>query len=319
MASQRAAVGIDLGGTHVQFGVVDAGGAVLARRGAKTGAERGAEAVIADLASGVGAVCEEAGVDPAGLAGVGVGAPGAMDASRETVLAAPNLEWYGVELRRLLSDRLGGLRVEVDNDVNVAVYGEQAFGAAKGEKDVFGVWVGTGVGGGFVLGGRPYRGALGSAGEIGMTVHDPALPEDERRLEHHTSRKYVARLIVEAIEAGGTSALRLDPGGAPPTAGEMARAYNAGDSLVRGVVDRSAGLLGVAIANTLTVTAVPVVVMGGGLTEALGEHYVQRVARGVRRHFHPASSAESIDVRITALRENAGLLGAAMLALEDPD
>lgn len=314
--SDRVVVGIDLGGTHMQVGVVDGSGAVRAREGFPTLAHEGADAVIDRIAQNVRAVTRGVGLGPEDLHAVGLGAPGVIDPLTDDVVAAPNLKWYGVPVVGPLSERLGGARVVIDNDVNVAAYGEGTIGAAAGCQDLFAVWVGTGIGGGFMLGGKVYRGGLGTAGEIGMTVWDPAAPTGEERMEHLASRKYVARRIRAAIEDGGSSLVeQLTNNDLERISASVIReAYDRNDRVTRRVVDHAAEVVGCSIANAVTVTAVPVVVLGGGLTEALGAAYVERVAQAVRRFYHPASMADRIDVRLTKLRENAGLLGAAMLA-----
>lgn len=322
MGDSRLVVGIDLGGTHMQVGVVretpDAGGEIVHRFGTHTRAEEGFAAVVERMGESVREVCERAGVGYDTIEAIGVGAPGAMDPSLEIVLSAPNMRWTDVPLAARLRDALPGKRVIVDNDVNVATYGEFCAGAAKDAPSCLGVWVGTGVGGGLVLDGRLYRGDLGSAGEIGMTVLFPDLPRETFRMEHHTSRKFVTQKIVAAIEAGQKSSLGATVReGRRVTASDVARAYAEGDALTRREVDRGADLLGLAIANAVTLLALPLVVLGGGFVEALGEGYVGRVAESMRRHVHPASNGEKVGVRVTALRENAGLLGAAMLALRE--
>ena len=322
MGGSRYVVGIDLGGTHTQVGIVrvgEAGGApeIVHRFGTETHAEEGFEAVVERMARGVREACEAGGVGFEEITAVGVGAPGAMDRSLEVVLEAPNLGRSGVSLAARLREAMAGLRVVVDNDVNVATYGEFRAGAARDARSCLGVWVGTGVGGGLVLDGRLYRGELGSAGEIGMTVLFPELARDRMRMEHHASRKFVTRRIVEAIGEGERSSLgTMVREGRRVRADDVARAYAEGDALVRREVDRGADLLGVAIANAVTLLALPLVVLGGGMVEALGEGYVGRVGESMRRHVHPPANGEKVGVRMTALRENAGLLGAAMLAEE---
>ena len=312
----------------MQVGVVRAGvagsegggGEIVHRFGTHTRAEDGFAAVVERMGESVREVCDRAGVGFDEIGAVGVGAPGAMDPSLEIVLSAPNMRWTDVPLAARLREALPGKRVVIDNDVNVATYGEFRVGAAKEASGCLGVWVGTGVGGGLVLDGRLYRGVLGSAGEIGMTVLFPDLPREQFRMEHSTSRKFVTQRIVAAIEGGEESSLAgMVREGKRVTAGDVARAYSEGDSVTQREVDRGAHLLGVSIANAVTLLALPLVVMGGGFVEALGDGYVGRVADSMRRHVHPASNGTKVGVRVTTLRENAGLLGAAMLALDAID
>jgi glucokinase len=317
MGDTRPVVGIDLGGTHFQVGVVDRAGTILRREGHKTRSERGAMPVVDDLARAVREIAAHAGLGGAGgvdgIAAVGIGAPGAIDAAATTVLEAPNLGWDNLPLARLMSERLGGVRIALDNDVNAAVLGENLFGAGENSADALGVWVGTGVGGGIIRNHRVDRGPLGSAGEIGRTVLFPDMPIDECQMEYHCSRMHVARQIDAAIGAGRASSLAGHAG--EITAARMAEAYAAGDGLTREVVDRSAVLLGISIANAVSLTAIPLILLGGGMTEALGAPYAARIAEAARKWVFPRTLAAHIDVRVTRLRENAGLLGAAAIAL----
>ena len=156
-------VGVDVGGTKVAAGVVDEDGTLLVKRRRSSAAqETGAtEQVIAELVS------ELAQGYP--VEAVGVGAPGLVDETRSVVRFAPNLAWHDLPLAAQLSE-LTGLPIVVENDANAAAWAEYRFGAARDLEEVVVVTVGTGIGGGLVLGGRLHRGRFGLAGEIGHLV-----------------------------------------------------------------------------------------------------------------------------------------------------
>lgn len=140
MSRQGPIVGIDLGGTNVQIGVVArddraAGARIVGRCRRKTKADEGLESVLARVAEGVDRACADAGLSRGGLRAVGIGAPGAVEPSSGVVLEAVNLRWDNVPLAGLLSERLG-VPVVVDNDVNAAVWGEFVAGAGRGVTDV---------------------------------------------------------------------------------------------------------------------------------------------------------------------------------------
>jgi glucokinase len=320
------AIGIDLGGTHFNAGLVrrdDSGWSIAERVGDRTPVEGGAAGVVERLASAVREVAQRAGVSIEALAGVGVAAPGAVDHTMGLIREAPNLRWVGVPLRAMLAGQLGlpPERVVVENDVNAALLGERAAGAAAGMDGVVGVWVGTGVGGAIVLNGRLHHGGTGSAGEIGQTILMPRGTADTRVMEMVCSRKSVqariARLmaanrpsvLAELIEAAGETLDRY-------SATTLARAYHAGDPLVASCVDEGADLLGVAIANVLTVLGVSAVVLGGGMTEALGQPYLDRVERSIKASVFPALIAERLVLRPTQLAAGAGMIGAAWGVIE---
>lgn len=296
-------IGVDLGATHFHVGLVSCAGVVLARNFGLTRREDDPARIIERLAACVRATCADAGVRPDAVSGVGIGAPGSIDFARGVVLEAPNLGWKGVPLAPMLAACLGGVRTVIDNDVNCAVLGENTLGAGANAKDALGVWVGTGVGGGIVLDHEVYRGPLGTAGEIGRTVLFPDAPPGARLMEEHCSRAGVARTVARARSLSDE-----------PAADEIARWYAQGDAEVVAIVDRAADLLGVSIANTLSIMSIPLVLLGGGLAEAMGEPYRARIERAVRADVFPGRPLGDAEVRLTTLRENAGLLGAAMLA-----
>jgi glucokinase len=182
--------------------------------------------------------------------------------------------------------------------------------------DALGVWVGTGVGGALVLGGRLHRGSTGSAGEIGQTILLPTGTTDTRVMEMVCSRKFVQDRIARLIQANRPSAL----GRAIEDAGEsledysaktLGKAYAAGDPLVLACVNEGADLLGVAIANTLTLLGISNVVLGGGMTESLGGAYLQRVEAAIKASVFPGMIAERLVLKATELDAGAGMIGAA--------
>ncbi len=290
-------VGIDLSATNLQFGVVDSDNAIVGRARARTQADRGRDQVIANVCAGVRAACDAAGITLDDVAAVGVAAAGAIDMPRGVILTAPNLHWQDVPLRDILAAELGR-PVALDNDVNGAVWGEYHLGAGRGKGDVLGVWVGTGVGGGLVLDGGLYHGDRFTAGEIGHTVLDPAGKPGERTVEDLCSRTALRRVLGEQVK---TSAI--------------AEAYRAGDPATSDTVNRSADLLGIAIANWVTLLSLDAVIIGGGITEALGEPYVKHIRESFDRDVFP-DELRTCEISVTTLAADAGLLGAALLARE---
>jgi glucokinase len=213
--------------------------------------------------------------------------------------------------------------VVVDNDVNGAVWGEFCLGAAKPPKgatgggDALGVWMGTGVGGGLVIHGRLFYGSFFTAGEVGWCSLFPDGKKGRRTVEDFCSRTGMARTISQRLKHHPKSKVYEFTDGTGEITGskQLAKAYRAGDKLTREVVHEAADLLGIAIANYVTVLSVDTVVIGGGVTEALGEPYVRRIRKSFRKFVFPKRCADARLV-ITALKDNAGILGAALLARE---
>ena len=320
MARSELAAGIDLGGTNMTVGIVDRKGRIHGRARKKTKAFEGRDSVLERIESAVAAACEDAKVRPADLAGVGIGAPGPVDFGRGVVLASGNLGWKNVALGELLRKRLG-VPVYVDNDANVAAWGEATVGAGQGCGSLLAVWVGTGVGAGIVIRRSVWRGDLWTAGEIGHLVSYPNGQPGSRKIEEFCSRTGMVRSLTtraglhpDSLFNKALAKHQAEGKGGPLGSGALASCYEAGDPLVRDVVNSAADLLGTSIANWITMMSMRTVVLGGGVTEALGKPYLERVEAAVKASVFPTALAPKVSLRMTKLKDEAGVLGAAMLA-----
>jgi glucokinase len=292
----RFVLGIDIGGTNLVVGAVAEDGSVLhALKSEPTRSEEGSDAVLRRLGEMGRAVIAEtkALVPGAVFRGAGVGAPGPLDTKRGIVLLTPNLGWKNLPLRQLMQDVLG-VPAAIDNDANCAVLGEWWMGAARGARQVIGITIGTGIGGGIIVDGRLYHGASDCAGEIGHTT----VEVNGRRckcgnygcLEAYASGPAIARRAVEAIEAGQPTKLPDYVDGALEkiTAQTVYQAAHDGDELAEEVVSDTAKFLGAGIANMINIFNPEIVVVFGGVTYA-GEHLFGPLKREVaKRAFKPA-------------------------------
>lgn len=312
--TEQLIVGIDLGGTNMQIGVVDRQNRVRGRSKKKTRASEGGDRVIDRMVEGVHEACKEAKIPIKALSAIGIGAPGAIDPRTGVVREAPNLRWNNFPLAKVMARRLGH-HVVVDNDVRAAIYGEWKAGAAKGVNDVLAVWLGTGLGGGLILNGRLYHGHFNTAGEIGHTTLFPFAPPAAASLEDNCSRTAVVRRIIRLIETNHPSIVPEITEGplSDVKAKVVAAAFERNDKVTREVINKTAQMLGVGIANIVTTLALPRVVLGGGLTEAMGESLARLVREAVRAHAFP-TVCKDVEVVVTKLKADAGLLGAALLA-----
>ncbi len=313
-------VGIDLGGTNMQIGVVAVsekdGAKVLGKAKKKTKADEGRDAVIDRLVAGVNEACADAKVKPADLAAVGIGAPGAIDPGEGMVLEAVNLRWDNVPLAKILKDKLG-VPVFLDNDVNAAVYGENRCGAGDNSRDLLGVWAGTGIGGGLILNGSLYYGTNWTAGEIGHMVAMPGSQPGTRSLEQNCSRTSVVDRLTDLILSNHKSIIPslVDGDLSEIRSKVIAKAYDAGDELTHEVVNGAADLLGTCIGGVVTLLSLSRVVLGGGLTEALGQPFVDLVKKAARREAFP-ERCRQVKVVMTKLLDDAGVVGSALIAAE---
>ncbi len=315
-------LGIDIGGTNLVVGAVAADGSrVVGVHAAPTEPGRGPDAVVADLVAmgqqALGTLTRD--VPGATVLGIGVGAPGPLDRRQGVVLLTPNLGWVDMPLRAHLAEGLQ-LTTALDNDANCAILGECWVGAARGARYVMGMTIGTGIGGGIVVGGTLYHGASDCAGEIGHMTIDL----DGRRcgcgnygcLEAYASGPAIALRAVEQVQSGATSALEEMVGGdlTRVTAQTVYQAAQDGDTLAKEVVRETAHYLGAGLANLLNAFNPDRVVIVGGVTQA-GDSLFEPLRREVaRRAFRPAVQAcEIVPGELDGL---AGVYGAAKAFLD---
>lgn len=304
----RWIAGADIGGTNLVVGLVPfGGGRPVGVRTEPARPREGPTAVARRIARIVRELVGEAGGRfPEDVAGVGAGSPGPLDLDSGTVLETPNLGWRDVPLRDLLFKAVG-VPATLHNDADCAAYGEWRRGAGQGARCLACLTLGTGIGGGIVLGGRVHHGASGSAGEVGHTCVDM----NGRRcgcgargcVEAYASGPAVA---ARAVEAGFRSA-----DSRPVTAESVCRAAAAGDLLAARIVSDTGVVLGVAVANLVHVLNPDVVVLTGGVAKA-GEALFAPLRREVgRRAF--ASAAAACRIVPGKLPGTAGVVGAAEL------
>ncbi|MGQ0628827.1 MAG: ROK family protein [Phycisphaerales bacterium] len=319
MAKGKPVIGIDLGGTNMQIGVVSADHKVIGRSKKKTRASEGAEKVMERMYEAINEACAEAKCSVKDCAGLGIGAPGAINPHKGMVVAAPNLRWYDYPLADVMKKKLG-IPVVVDNDVNVAVYGEHKLGAGRGCSDFIGIWLGTGVGGGIVLNNQMYYGGRFSAGEIGHTILFPFAPPGSQKVEDNCSRTAIVDRLLRLIRNHKSIIPQLADGDLSEVrAKTVAMAYEKKDKVTHSVIHNAAELIGIAAANAVTLLSLQKVVLGGGLSEAMGSALVKAVRDATRKYVFPQDLLGDVDVVLTELADNAGLLGAAIMAREKYD
>jgi glucokinase len=317
-AKNGLVAGVDLGGTKIYAAVVDRKGKIVGSERKKTKAELGFPTTVNRMAECVRSAAAAAGVSLDEIKAVGVGSPGPLDMKKGVIIESPNLDWKGAPLRKELK-RLLGKPVFVDNDANVGLLGEYAFGAAQGAKGAVGFFVGTGIGGGVIIGGRLLHGFNQNAGELGHIILDPAGPRcgcgNRGCLEAFSSRLSIEREIRAAIAAGTPSAVLegVENPDAPIRSRRLLEAYLANDAAVVPAINRSAEYLGYAIASMLNIFNPEAVVIGGGVVEALGDLYVDRAREiAVKNCFEIAS--RKVRIVPASLKDDSAVLGAAVLA-----
>lgn len=313
-------LGFDLGGTKMLAAVYDADFRLCGAQRAKTKGVQGTRQVFDRLCETVDGALDDADIKVADLRGIGVGCPGPLDLNRGVIMEAPNLGWHNVPLRAKLQRRYR-CPVTIANDVDAGTYGEYRFGAGQNQRCVLGVFPGTGIGGACVYEGRLIRGRVGSCMEIGHLVVEPQgrLCGCGQRgcLETVASRLAISAEAAAAayrgeaprlLELAGTDLRQIK-------SSVLARAISGGDEAVRRIVKHAAGKLGAAVAGVVNLLAPDVVVMGGGLVEALPALFLREVQDAVRR-LAMQSFADRVAVAAARLEDYSAAMGAAALAAE---
>lgn len=311
-------LGVDLGGTNIVVGAVGAdNGKVHGLNQRRTPVEQGPDGVIDRISAMIhkcqADVREELG-DEHEILGIGIGSPGPLNRKTGVVITTPNLRWRNVPIRDRVSEA-AGLPAALDNDANCAILGESWLGAAQGARYVVGLTIGTGIGGGIVLDGEVFHGAVDVAGEFGhMTINIGG-----RRcgcgnygcLEAYASGPAIAARAVEGIEANSETVLPelVDGDLSQITAETVYRAATEGDGLALDVVKDTARFLGAGVATLVNIFNPEVVVVCGGVTKAGPGLFGPLVDEVKRRAFKPGW--ESCRVVPGELPGIAGVLGAA--------
>jgi len=310
--------GIDLGGTKIQATIIDRRGDAVGQSRHPTPTSGGPEDVAAAMAEALREAANEAGVESSDLAGVGVGSPGDADEKTGTVSAAKNLPgWEGsFPLAENLSQALG-TPVKVGNDVQVATEAEFHLGAGREFQSLIGVFWGTGVGGGLVLGGKPWLGR-GAAGEIGHVVvkrggakcpcgrkgcleayAGRSAMEAEARRQHEEGQKTDLFKLMEKHEKP-----RL-------TSGIWERALDHDDHLAKKLIERAIEALGTGIASAVNLIDPEAVIIGGGLGIRFGERLMDPLTEEMGKHLFVDERPPAI--RVASLGDLGGAIGASLL------
>ena len=311
--------GIDLGGTKIQAAIVGSDNSVLgqARRATPI---TGPAAVAAEMAATLWDAATAAGVQPSDLAGVGVGAPGVIDASAGTVAHAGNIPGWDVvfPLGTTLSSALGA-PVGIGNDVDVATLAEFELGAGEPYQDLLGVFWGTGVGGGLILKGERWEGR-GSAVEIGHTVvrRGGALCPCGRYgcLEAYAGRGameiYARKLHEEENEPTRLFKIMERRNKPRLSSGVWAEALEHEDEMAQRLIERALAALGAGVASAINLLDIPAVVIGGGLGTRLGQPYADKILAAMMPHLFVDSRPPVVIT--AALGDLGGAIGASLIA-----
>src|SRR4051812_47013622 len=331
MKREELYLGIDLGGVNVRAAVVDAAGHVLGQEKHRLLSKEPPQVAEAVLRAAKTA-CGAAGLPFSEMKAMGLGVAGMVDRGQGLVRSSPTLGWRDVPFIKLLQARTPRTPLWIASELSVSAWGERTVGAAKGVDDLIAVLVGTNVGAGIVMAGKLYEGACGAAGELG---HVQVMPNGRQCscgqrgcLEAYAGGQNLAAWarddLRSALAAARAAGLRhpdvgrklLDLAGEPEkvTVTSMGKAAHEGDELSRRLLDEAGRLLGIALANLVTMLNPSRLLLGGGvLTNS--PRMTRAAIAGIDAHATKASRA-AVQISTPQLGEEAGVVGAALLARE---
>lgn len=311
-------IGIDVGGTKIQTSVVSESGATVGRKRCPTPRTGGAAKVLNAIEQVTDELMAEENIRPADVLALGIAVPGVVDPKAGRVIITPNMNLSGAEIVPRFESRYD-LPVVLGNDCNLGTLGESWLGAGRGASSVFGILVGTGIGGGIVQRRRLWTGYRNSASEIGHTVIKLDGPEcacgNHGCLEALASRSAIERDIRSAVKNGRKTVLSelLDGDLSIIRSGALRQAVEKKDRLVVNVLRQASEVLGQACVSVFHMLDPQVIVLGGGVVEACGDFMMPIVRERVAGSRLPGSR-EGGEIYLSALGDDAVVLGAVALA-----
>ncbi|MGG1314269.1 ROK family glucokinase [Cohnella laeviribosi] len=313
--SQALYVGVDLGGTAIKVGLCNADGQLLRIYEGPTQTDRGTETILNNIAAYVRELVPPDTDEWNEVQGVGIGIAGFLDIPNGIIDFSPNLPFRKVPVKEIMQEKLGKA-VKINNDANVAALGEAWGGAGRGVADCVCYTLGTGVGGGIIVGGRLIEGFSGMAGELGHMAVVPDLEAIQCGcsqmgcLETVSSATGIIRMARDAVERGDRTSLAYVE---ELTAKDVFDAAKNGDEVAQRIVSRAAFYLGKSMAAVAIVVNPQRFIIGGGVSKA-GEFLFSQVREAFVK-LTPDRARNGVDIVAAELGNNAGVVGAAGLFL----
>lgn len=311
---KKYVIGVDLGGTKITTAISDLTGKIIEKTTLATGSHLGEEVVMERIFESISMVLEASQLNADEVRAIGIGSPGPLDSEKGTIITTPNLPFKNYNVVKPI-ERKFGIKTYLDNDANAAAIGEYTFGAGKGTKHMLYVTVSTGVGGGAVLNGRPYRGNTSNALEVGHMTIEPFSRHQCNcgkfgDLEALASGTAIAKRAKEAVQEGRETSLKnVDT----ITSYEVHQAYLEGDEVAIEILENAFMYMGIGLANLIVNFDPEVIVIGGGVSK-IGDLFFDKIKEEARKR--------SFDFMFDATRilpaelgQEAGVVGALALAL----
>jgi glucokinase len=304
-------IGVDLGGTKILAGLFDDHFRLVARVKQATDVTPGAEAVFQQIEASVEGLIGQSGVDRSTIKAIGLGIPGQVDPRVGKVRYAPNLGWQDLELAKMTPENWTW-PIHFENDVRMGTYGEFVHGAAAGAKNVLGIFVGTGVGGGIIINGELYSGFNFNAGEIGhIIVHWRRGATLESIAGRKSQMKRARKLLADAPKRIRRKWKDIEL--STMKSSHLAEMFAEEDPIVTELVEDAARALGAAVGSMVNFLNPEVIVVGGGVAGALGDQFLDRIWEIALRYILPGA-ADGVRCVPAALKDDSGIYGCAAYA-----
>ena len=310
-------VGIDLGGTFIKGGIVDETGDIVYSDKVPTESEKGGDRVAMNIAVLADTLMKAMNLKKEDVIGLGMGVPGMIDSKAGNVIFSGNLKWKDFHIAEKVSTLMGGMKVKIANDANVAALGEAKFGAAKGCDNMVMITLGTGVGAGIVAEGMLLEGNKSAGAELGhsVIVVDGEQCSCGRKgcFEAYSSATALIRDTKRAMDAHKDSDM-WEIGSVDAVTGKTAFDYKDADPYAKEVVDNYLKHLACGIANVANIFRPEIVLLGGGVC-AQGNTLVKPLQKLLDKEIFAGELGPKVRIRIAELGNSAGLLGAAALLM----
>lgn len=313
----KIVIGVDLGGTKINTGIVDENGRVIRSIKAPTLAKEGPYPVIERIKKSIHDVLDEANMDLGCIGGIGIISPGPIDSDKGLVINPSNLPgWDHIPIVNILKEEFK-LPVMLDNDANAAALAEYLFGAGKGLKHFVYITVSTGIGGGVIIDGKLYRGANSNAAEVGHMTMDYKGPKcncgNIGCFEAFASGTAIARFANEAVQRGRNTLIKEIAGESDITAQHVFEAAVIKDPVALELIEKEAFYLGIGISNIITFANPERIAIGGGVSKQWDMFYDGMMATIRERTLKPM--VDVCQIVKSELKDDIGILGAAAIIL----
>ncbi|MBO4635781.1 MAG: ROK family protein [Clostridiales bacterium] len=316
---QKYSVCLDIGGTKILGAIFDSKKQIVYRLKKRTTEDGSSSQNVEDtIISVVDQMISEFGIKKSQIKAIAAGAPGVIDQEKGIVLTSPNLPWKDYDIATPIRKKFGA-PFYIGNDVNVGVLGEYKYGAGKGYKNIVGLFVGTGMGGGLILDGKLFTGNGFKAAEYGhmILVPDGPLCNCGQRgcLEALSSKQGMSNFIRQQIARGRDSMMAEGVSEGVFKSKLLKKSLKAHDAVAVEAVDRACYYLAIAAGNLVNTFSPEIVIFGGGVIEACGDYFMERIVSQVDRYCMP-SIRDTVKFEKAALGDDSILYGALSMILD---